>query len=70
MTEPTPQATPTRDEAVRVIRYEVTVWDLRNGDVVKKAWRATSAELDQIEEQYDEPWHAVVVDQEWEENDA
>lgn len=47
-------------------RYEITVWDTRDGDIVKKAWEATPVELDAIEEQYDEPWHDIVIDREWE----
>lgn len=51
-------------------RYEVSVWNVVEGDHVKKLWEATEAELDDLYEQYaDEPFYDVVVDREWEEED-
>lgn len=47
-------------------RYEITVWDTRDGDIVKKCWSGTQRDLDRIDEQYDEPWHDIVIDREWE----
>lgn len=45
------------------LEYEVTVWDLVEGDIVKKRWRATSAEADEIREQYaDDPSKSVQVE--------
>lgn len=47
-------------------RYEVSVWNLVDGDHVKKLWEATEAELDALREWYeDEPFYQVVVDREW-----
>lgn len=40
--------------------YEVTVWDMREGDIVKKLWNADAIEADQVREQYaDEPFIEV-----------
>lgn len=47
-------------------RYEVTVWNTIEGDIVKKLWEATEDELGEIEDWYaDEPFHEVVIDREW-----
>lgn len=49
--------------------YEITVWDIFEGDVLKKCWEADEDELSEIEEQYsDEPGVQVVIDREWEED--
>jgi hypothetical protein len=43
--------------------YEVTVWDMVEGDIVKKRWDATAAEADEIREQYaDDPTKSVQVE--------
>lgn len=43
--------------------YEVTVWDLTNGDVVKKLWHASEAELQEVEEYYgNEPMYEIVAE--------
>ena len=45
-------------------RYEVTVWDIINGDIVKKLWNATAEEADEIRDQFeDEPFREVVVEE-------
>jgi hypothetical protein len=42
--------------------YEVTVWDVVDGDIVTKLWEATAADLDYIEQLYgDEPWRYTIV---------
>lgn len=47
-------------------RFELSVWDNINGDVVKKLWDASEEEYDALVEQYeDEPGHEVVIDREW-----
>jgi hypothetical protein len=44
--------------------FEVTVWDMTNGDIVKKRWDATSAEVAEIEEEFrDEPFREVKVEE-------
>jgi hypothetical protein len=49
-------------------RYEISVWNIVEGDVVKKLWEATDAELADIKERYgDEPFYDIVIDREWEE---
>lgn len=51
-------------------RYEVSVWNVVEGDHVKKLWEATEKELDDLRERYvDEPFYQVIVDREWEEED-
>ena len=48
-------------------RYEITVWNQSNGDVVAYRRDATEEELEQMQEWYeDEPFHEVVIDNEWE----
>lgn len=43
--------------------YEVTVWDMVEGDIVKKRWDAPAAEADEIREQYaDDPTKSVQVE--------
>lgn len=50
-------------------RYEISVWNIVEGDLVKKLWEATEAELAEIEERYrDEPFYEVVIDRDWEED--
>lgn len=52
------------------IRYEVSVWNIVEGDHVKKLWEATEKELDDLREWYDDdPFYQVVVDREWEVED-
>lgn len=44
--------------------FEVTVWNMMDGDIVKKAWSATQAEVDEIEEYYgDEPLYSVQIEE-------
>lgn len=48
-------------------RYEISVWNIVEGDVVRKLWDASEDDLEAIEEQYgDEPFYEVVIDREWE----
>ena len=43
--------------------YQVTVWNIATGDIVKKLWEATEEELDEVEEQYrDEPFHEIQIE--------
>lgn len=43
--------------------YEVTVWNVTNGDIVKKLWNASEADLQEIEEYYgDEPIYEIVAE--------
>lgn len=45
-------------------RFEVTVWNLIEGDIVKKRWDTDAAEVAEIEEYYkDEPGHEVIVEE-------
>lgn len=45
-------------------RFEVTVWDMMDGDIVKKRWDATQAEVDEIEEEFrDEPFREVQIEE-------
>ena len=44
--------------------FEVTVWDITNGDIVEKLWRASNAELDEVEEKYRD-WPFIEVQSEW-----
>lgn len=42
--------------------YEVEVWNIVEGDLVKKLWEATWEEAEALREQYaDEPWYDVAV---------
>lgn len=51
-------------------RYEISVWNIVEGDLVKKVWEGTEAQLQDIEERYgDEPFYDIVIDREWEEED-
>lgn len=53
-----------------VTHYEISVWNNVEGDLVKKLWDASQAELDELEEKYrDEPFYQIVIDREWEEED-
>jgi hypothetical protein len=50
------------------IHYEISVWNIVEGDLVRKFWDATEDYLADIEEQYrDEPFYSIVIDREWEE---
>lgn len=47
--------------------YEVTVWNVTNGDIAKYMRDATEDELAEIEDWYsDESEFEVVIDREWE----
>jgi hypothetical protein len=49
-------------------RYEISVWNISEGDLIRKFWNATEDYLADIEEQYsDEPSYSIVIDREWEE---
>jgi hypothetical protein len=51
-------------------RYEVSVWDNVNGDVVKYVRECDEDELSELEDWYnDDGIHQVVIDREWEEED-
>lgn len=53
---------------MREPRYEISVWNIVEGDLVKKLWDATEAELTDIEDRYgDEPFYDIVIDREWDE---
>ena len=53
----------------RVTHYEITVWNVTNGDIERKCWDADEDELREVEEMYgDEPLYDVVIDREWEED--
>lgn len=44
--------------------YDVTVWDVVNGDVIKSAYDADDDELNEIEEQYrDEPGIEIQIEE-------
>jgi hypothetical protein len=43
--------------------YEVTVWNLTNGDIEKYVDAATEAELKDIEENYDEPFYDIQIEE-------
>lgn len=54
-----PKQKPMEDE-----RYDVTVWDLRDGDIVKKLWEAAYEEAEEVREQYaDEPFYDVQIEE-------
>lgn len=43
--------------------YEVTVWDMREGDIVKKLWDADAVEMNEVRDQYiDEPFMEVHIE--------
>lgn len=43
--------------------FEITVWDIANGDIVKKYWEADSKVLDQVQEDYgDDPRFDIQVE--------
>lgn len=45
-------------------RYEVTVWNLIEGDIVKKLWDASEEELAEVEGRYaDESGYEVQVEE-------
>ena len=51
-----------KDDDDEAAIYEVTVWDTTNGDIVKKLWEATEAEVAEVEEYFaNEPFREVVV---------
>lgn len=51
-----------------VTKLEISVWNIVEGDHVKKLWDATWDDYDRLIEQYkDEPFYDVVIDREWEE---
>lgn len=53
-----------------VWHYEISVWNVVEGDIVKKVWDGTEEELGEIEEQYDdEPFYQIIIDREWEEEE-
>jgi len=55
------------NKPARSRRFEISVWNNSNGDLVRKTWDATEADLDEIEEFYlDEPFMVIVIDREWE----
>lgn len=44
--------------------YEVTVWNVTNGDIEKKLWRATETDLREVEEQYGgSPRHEIQIEE-------
>lgn len=44
--------------------FTVTVWNMVEGDIVKKVWSATADEVAVLEDQYnDEPFHSVQVEE-------
>ena len=50
--------------AVNNRRFEVTVWNTIDGDIVKKYWEATLDEVDEIEESFrDDPFSMVQVEE-------
>lgn len=53
-----PKPTYVEDEPL----FNVDIWN-NDGDVVKRYWEVTAAEVDDIRDQYeDEPWLNVVVE--------
>jgi len=57
------------NKPVRSRRFEISVWDNSNGNLVQKLWNTTGAYLDEIEEFYsDKPFIDVVIDRVWEED--
>lgn len=51
-------------------RYEISVWDNVNGDVVKYVRKADEEELSELEDWYnDDGVHQVVIDREWDDGD-
>lgn len=50
--------------------YEVTVYNITNGDVEQYLPEATQEELDSLRDWYeDEPWFEIIIDREWEEEE-
>ncbi len=46
------------------VRYRtITVWNQTNGDIEKVVRDATERQLREIEEQYDEPWYDIEVEE-------
>jgi hypothetical protein len=44
--------------------FQVTVWNMMDGDIVKKLWEASIDEVSEVEEQYsDEPFMMVQVEE-------
>ena len=48
---------------------EISVWDIVNGDVVKKVWDGSWDDFDELCAAYDDGIHEVVIDREWEETE-
>jgi len=45
------------------VRYEVTVWNMVNGDIVRKLWDADADDVSEIREQYgDNPLMQIIVE--------
>lgn len=50
-------------------RYEISVWDVINGDIVKKLWDADQRDYDDVFADFEgEPGIEIVIDREWEED--
>ena len=44
-------------------KYEVTVWDMLDGDIIEKLWEATERDLRELEERYrDEPGVEIEIE--------
>jgi hypothetical protein len=43
--------------------YEVEVWNIVEGDVVKKLWHAKWADVEALQDQYDDPMYEVQVEE-------
>ena len=49
-----------------VVKYEITVWNMIDGDILEKNWEATERDLDDIEERYrDEPNIEIEIEEKW-----
>jgi hypothetical protein len=47
------------------VRYEISVWNFE-GDVVRKLWDASEAELEAVRAEFADDPVDVVIDREWE----
>jgi hypothetical protein len=47
------------------VRYEISVWNFE-GDVVRKLWDASEAELEAVREEFADDPVDVVIDRDWE----
>jgi hypothetical protein len=47
------------------MRYEISVWNFE-GDVVRKLWDASEAELEAVREEFADDPVDVVIDRDWE----